>query len=180
MIEIVQQTIDYYLNNFKTPKIEDLEIKDTSLLEETWSTFVTIYKNGEVRWSAWNIKEIKNSIAEELIENTVSAISKDSRFEALKLDEQKDIKIRIDKISSRTILQDKELLEVDPTKNWVLAIKKDYTIMAAILPNISPLLLSWEDMIPVLEEKLKTKEFKESDYILYKIETEVSDNFNIK
>jgi hypothetical protein len=33
MISIVKQTIEFYLKNFKTPKIEDLEIKDTSLLE---------------------------------------------------------------------------------------------------------------------------------------------------
>jgi hypothetical protein len=35
MINLVQQTIDFYLKNFKTPKVEDLDIKDSSLLSET-------------------------------------------------------------------------------------------------------------------------------------------------
>jgi len=52
--------------------------------------------------------------------------------------------------------------------------------MAAILPNINPILLSWEDLIPVLETKLNTKKFAEKDYILYQIETKVVDNFEIK
>ena len=180
MISTVQQTIDFYLKNFKTPKLEELEITDNSLKEGVWSVFVTLYKSWEIRWAAWNIKEIKHTLAEELIENTVSAISLDKRFKPVKLDEVKDLKIRIDKIESRKILQDKEVLQIDPTTTWVLAITKDYSKMWAILPNINPILLSGEDLIPVLKAKFWVKEFNEKDYILYKIETKVFDNFETK
>ena len=180
MISIVQQTIDFYLKNFKTPKIEELKIEDSSLLEINWSVFITIYKKWEIRWASWNIKEISSTLVEELIENTITAISKDSRFKPIKLEEVKDLKIRIDKIENRKILQDKEILQIDPTKSWVLAIKKDYSRMAVILPNINPILLTWEDLIPILETKFNTKKFEEKDYILYKIETNISDNFEIK
>ena len=180
MISTVQQTIDFYLKNFKTPKVEELNIENSSILETDWSVFVTLYKSWEIRWASWNIKEIKTTIAEELIENTIWAISKDSRFKPVKLDEVKDLKIRIDKIGSRKILQDKEILQIDPTKSWVLAIKKDYSSMATVLPNINPLILTWEDLIPILESKFNVKKFEEKDYILYKIETEVVDNFETK
>ena len=180
MISTVQQTIDFYLKNFKTPKIEDLEIKDTSLLENNWSVFVTIYKNWEVRWASWNIKEIKTNLAEELIENTIISIARDPRFKAIKLDEVKDITIRVDKIINRKILQDNEILQIDPIKTWVLAIKKDYSTMSVILPNISPTLLTWEDLVPILESKFKTKKFEEKDYIIYSIETQKVDNFKTK
>jgi|SaaInlV_100m_DNA_6_1039743.scaffolds.fasta_scaffold02357_5 AMMECR1 domain-containing protein len=180
MISIVQQTIDFYLKNFKTPSSWDLNIEDLSLLEKKWSVFVTIYKNWEIRWASGNIKEIKANLVEELIENTITAISKDTRFEAVKNDEIKDLKIRIDLIENRNVLQDKAIMQIDPTKSWILAIKKDYSSMAAILPNINPILLSWEDLIPVLETKLNTKKFAEKDYILYQIETKVVDNFEIK
>jgi AMMECR1 domain-containing protein len=141
---------------------------------------VTLYKKWEIRWSSWNIKEIKNNIAEEIIENTITALSKDPRFKPVKLEEVKDLKIRIDFIKKRTILQDKEIFQIDPIKEWVLAIKKDYSSMAAILPNINPSLLIWEDLIPILEAKFNSKWFKEEDYILYKIETETFNNFDIK
>ena len=180
MISIAKQTLDFYLKNFKTPRVEDLEITDSSLLESVWSLFVTIYKKWEIRWSSWNIKDIKNSIAEEIIENTIEAITKDKRFKPVKLNEAKDLKIRLDYIKERTILQDKEIFQIDPIKQWILAIKKDYSKMAVILPNINPSLLTWEDLIPILEMKLNVSNFEEKDYILYKIETEVSDNFKIK
>ena len=177
MISIAQQTIDFYLKNFKTPTIDDLEIKDKNLLAKQWSLFVTIYKKWEIRWSSGNIKEIKDTIAEEIIENVVWAISKDSRFKPIKLSEVKWIKIRIDIINSRKILKEKEIEQIDPIKAWILAIKKDYNSMALILPNINPLLLTWEDLIPVLEKKFNVKEFIEKEYIIYKIETQVVDNF---
>lgn len=180
MISTVKQTIDFYLKNFKTPNTQELNIEDKSLLENNWSVFVTIYKNWEIRWAAWNIKEIKENLAQEIIENTIIAISKDTRFKPLKLDEVKNIKIRVDKIESRKILQDNETLKIDPVKNWILALKKDFSSMAAILPSINPILLSWEDFIPVLKQKFKVKDFIEKDYILYEIQTIKEDNFETK
>lgn len=180
MISTVQQTINFYMKNLKTPSLQDLEIDDNYLLENRWSIFVTIYSKWEVRWASWNIKEIKSNLAEELIENTIIAITKDPRFKPLKMDEVKDISIRIDEIKSRQILQDDEIKQIDPTKNWILAIKKDYSNMAVILPNINPSLLSWEDFIKILEAKFNIKNFIEKDFILYKIETNKVDNFKTK
>ena len=173
MITIVKQTIEFYTKYFKTPSINDIKFKDESLLNKQGSVFITIYKNWEIRWSAWNIKEIKSSLAQEIIENTIEAISKDSRFKPLKLDEAQKLKIRIDLITNKNILQDAEIKKLDPVKNWILVIKKDYEKMACILPNINPLLLTWEDFIPVLKEKLNEKKFDEKDYIIYNIETEI-------
>lgn len=172
MLTIAKETIKFYTKYFKTPTITDIKFEDEGLLDRQWSVFVTIYKNWEVRWSAWNIKEIKWSIAWEIIENTISAISKDDRFSKLKLDEVKDLKIRIDEITNRKVLQEKEILKIDPVKNWVLVLKKDYDSIAMILPNIDPKLLTWEDFIPILEAKLWVKDFNENDYIMYSIETE--------
>ena len=52
--------------------------------------------------------------------------------------------------------------------------------MAVILANINPILLNWEDLIPVLESKFNTKKFEEKDYIIYEIKTQVTDNFDTK
>jgi AMMECR1 domain-containing protein len=45
-------------------------------------------------------------MAQEIIRNVISAAAQDSRFEKLKLDEVKDIKIRIDVITERKVLQE--------------------------------------------------------------------------
>lgn len=177
MLEIVKQIIDFYKKNLKTPKLYDLNIENSPLLNQKISSFITLYYKWEIRWSAWNIKEIKDNWVNELIENTISALTKDSRFKPINLNEIDEIKIRIDKIISREILKDKSIKSIDPTISWVIVIKKDYSKIACILPNINPKLLTWEDYIPILKEKLEEKDFKEEDYIIYEIKTEIETSY---
>jgi AMMECR1 domain-containing protein len=78
-----------------------------------------------------------------LIENTVFALSKDSRFEPIELKEIQDLKIRLDIIQSKTVLAEgKNIKDIDPTKSGILAIKKDYEKIALILSNIHPVLIT--------------------------------------
>lgn len=172
MIEIVKQIMDYYLKNKKEPSINDLNIVDKNLLSDKWCIFVTLYKNWEIRWSAWNIKEIEIYIINELIKATIDAIS-DSRFIPLTLEELNDIKIRIDILWDRKMLELWKIWELDPIKSWIIAIKKDYEKLAIILPNINHILMSGDDFIPVLKFKLQDDDFEEKNYILYEINSKV-------
>jgi len=43
MLDIAKQTVEFYFKNFRAPKIEEIEIKENSLLEKTGSIFVTLY-----------------------------------------------------------------------------------------------------------------------------------------
>ena len=100
--------------------------------------FVTLYSAGEVRGSAGNIKPIEKNMLLELIASTTSAMSTDDRFEQISVKEAETLKVRIDEVVSETILvHEKELLKLEPKKYGAIAIKKDYDVMAAILPNIS-------------------------------------------
>lgn len=177
MLEIVKSTIDYYMKNLRAPQVSDVKIDNKALLNEKGSFFVTIYLKWEIRGSAGNVKELKDNAVQELIENTISAISEDSRFPPLTMNEANEIKIRVDKISFREVLKNKKIKDLDPTKQWIITIKKDYSRLAAILPNINPKLFAWEDFIPVLEQKLWEKEFIENDYIIYEIKTDVETDF---
>lgn len=177
MIELVKEVIDFYMKKLSTPELSDLKNVKEALLNEKWSYFVTIYYKWEIRWWAGNVKELKENSALELIENTVNAVSKDARFSPLTMNELPDIKIRVDKISSREVLKDKKIQSIDPTMSWVILIKKDYSKMATILPNINAKLFNWEDFIPVLSEKLKEKKINENDYIIYEIKTEVETDY---
>jgi AMMECR1 domain-containing protein len=128
-----------------------------------------------VKWSSGNIKEIEDNIVLELIENTVAAIE-DARFPKIKFAEKDDIKFRIDEITNRwKPLDDGEIKNIDPLKNWVLVIKSDYEKASVILPNISGSLMSGEDFISVLWKKL-WEDFEDKNYLIYKIETKVYSN----
>lgn len=177
MLEIVKQIIDYYSKNLKSPKIYDLKVENSPYLKERISTFVTLYYKWEIRWAAWNIKEIKDNWVNELIENTITALTKDDRFKPVNINELREIKIRIDKITSREILKEKSIKQIEPTNSWIIVIKKDYSKMACILPNINPKILNWEDFIPILKEKLKEKTFEEEEYIIYEIKTQIETSY---
>ncbi|USN59331.1 MAG: AMMECR1 domain-containing protein [Candidatus Peribacteria bacterium] len=172
MVELVKQIIEFYLKNGKEPTLNDLSGLEERYIQDKAALFVTLYLNGEVRGSSGNVKEIESSIAGELIQNTIAAMSSDHRFTPLSLVEAKEIKVRVDVISERQILQDGGLEKVDPTKSGVVTIKKDYTKLATILPNMSAKLLTGADLMPVLEKKLGEK-FEERNYIVYEIHTEV-------
>lgn len=176
MISIVQQTLEFYTKYFKAPSLNDIEIDDAQLIDRQWSLFVTLYKNGEIRGSAGNIKEIKKSLISELIENTIAAIE-DKRFAPIAQNELKDIKIRIDEIISRRVLQNWEVLKLNPVNHGLLAIKRDYEKMAALMPNIDSSLMTGEDCLPILQEKLNEKEFKDENYIIYELQTQTHRNF---
>ncbi len=177
MKDLVWQILTEYFKNLREPKPEELDVKDDILKKEKGCCFVTLYLNGEVRWSAGNIKEIHENLLQELIANTIAALTGDKRFSPLTLNEAEKIQFRIDKITHREMLSIWKIGEIDPTKSWVIAIKRDYEALATILPNISPKLMTWEDFIPVLENKLKDKKLNDKKIILYRIETLVETNY---
>lgn len=179
MLNVIEQIIKYYLQYKKAPSVNDLQLEDTSLMEEKKSIFITLYKNGEIRGSSGCINGNKRALISELIDNTVHALSGDARFDPVELTEIQDIKVRLDIITSREVLDDKEhtLEKLDPSKSWILAIKKDYEKIALVLPNIHPVLLTWEDFIDVLEKKLDEKKFQKENYLLFEIKTEIHRNY---
>ena len=175
MIDIVKQTLEFYFENSRAPEVEEIEISDSSLLERTWSTFVTLYISWIIKWSSGNIKEIEDNLVWEIISNTISALD-DSRFTNLTIIDKDNIKIRVDEITNRwKPLNDWEIENIDPTKFWVLVIKTDYEKSATILPNISGSLMTWKDFAPVLSKKLD-EDFEDKNYLVYKIETNISTN----
>ena len=176
MITLAQQTIDFFTTNLREPKLEELKLQNQALVQERGCVFVTIYQKWEIRWSAGNIKEIESSIAEETIKSTIAAISTDARFKPLTKTEAEWIRIRIDKITNRKVLEVWKVASMDPVTHGIIVIKKDYSKLVTMLPNISPAVLSSWDLIDYLEAKLWEK-FEEKDYIVYQIETEVSTNY---
>lgn len=175
MLDIVKQTLDYYLKNNIAPNEYQIEVSDQRVLNEKWMIFVTLYKNWEITWSSWNIVEIGKNVFEEIVSNTVEAL-KDVRFEMLKIEDLPNVKTRIDIVRNRVLLDENAFKSIDPLKYWIIAIKKDYLKLAIILPNISNSMNSLDDIKHVLSKKLD-EEFKFENYIVYSLETEVLTDF---
>jgi AMMECR1 domain-containing protein len=154
--------------------MEELTIEPT-LLEKRWMVFVTLYKWWEIVWSSWNIIELEKTFAEEIIQNTIEAIN-DKRFWDLNILDLDKIKVRIDIVKNRAVLDSKAFSDLSPVKSWVIAIKKDYNRLAVILPNISTSLVSSSELSQVLSKKLE-ENFVFENFIVYSLETEVLTDF---
>lgn len=174
MLNIVKQTLKYYLENGKVPTKNELVITDPSLLQKKATVFVTLYKNGNIIGSSGNVIELENDIVNELILNSVYALQ-DPRFEKVTSSDIEKIKIRIDIISNRKVLET-SIEDLNPAKSWVLVIKKDYTKLSVILPNISPTLVSGKDFLKILSKKLE-ENFVFENYIVYEIETQITTDY---
>ena len=59
-------------------------------------TFVSIHKNGRLRGCIGTIAATRENIAEEIIDNAISACSRDPRFSPITPDELKELEITVD------------------------------------------------------------------------------------
>jgi AMMECR1 domain-containing protein len=177
MKELVAQILEFYFTKMREPKLTELKLESTGVTQEKGCCFVSFYINGEVHGSAWNVKEIHSTLTEELISNTIQALTGDKRFPPLTLEQTEKIQYRIDRISERKIVSQKDLSSLDPVKSGIIAIKRDYDKLGVILPNMSAKLLTGDDFTPVMLAKLDEKKLDDKNYILYEIKTEVETNY---
>lgn len=102
--KIVSDTLEFYFSKMKKPRIEDISSMPEEILQKKGCAFVTLYLDGEVHGSAGNIKEIENSLGEEIISSTIDALSSDKRFPPLTLQQFEKIRFRVDIIEKREML----------------------------------------------------------------------------
>jgi len=177
MLDIATQTLEFYFKKFLAPKSNEILIKNLELQNKKGNVFITLYKNGEVRGSAGNIKEIEKNLVEEIIANMMEALTNDERFWQVKAEEKSEIKIRLDYIKNKKVIDEITLRKLDPVKNGVIAIRRDYEKLAVILPNMSANIITGSDFIPVLQRKLWGDKIDDKTFILYQIETEIETDY---
>ena len=87
-----------------------------SLPEEIFTkragAFVSIHKNGSLRGCIGTIAPTEDSIAEEIIENAISASTRDPRFDPITEDELKWLEINVDVLGEPEDIEDKSQLDV--------------------------------------------------------------------
>lgn len=84
---------EYVKNNNRIPIPESLP---EEMLKERAGTFVTLYKNGELRGCIGTIGPTKVSLAHEIIANAISSATRDPRFPPVKEAELDELEISVD------------------------------------------------------------------------------------
>ena len=78
-VKLARASAEYYVNNKKVMKVPEWVPEE--LLSTKAGAFVSIHKFGALRGCIGTILPTKNSLAEEIIRNAVSAVSEDNRFD---------------------------------------------------------------------------------------------------
>jgi AmmeMemoRadiSam system protein A len=101
-VKLARATIEQFIRTGKRlrfskdlPKglADELPIEATS---RRAGAFVSVHKNGALRGCIGTIGPVQDSIAEEIISNAISAVSRDPRFEIVREDELELLEISVD------------------------------------------------------------------------------------
>lgn len=119
-VELAEKTIHNYIKN-KT-KITCPPNLEKQLSDANHGVFVTLHKNGRLRGCIGTATNTQPTLADEIIENAISASTKDPRFPPVTKKELPDLEISVDVLQRATKTTKKEL---NP-KHYGIIIKKGF------------------------------------------------------
>ena len=93
-VQLARQSLELYITNHKV-----LDIPSglpSELLETRAGAFVSIHKHGQLRGCIGTIAPTRDTLAEEIIYNAISASTRDPRFQPIERDELDDLEINVD------------------------------------------------------------------------------------
>ncbi len=101
-VKLARATIEQFVKTGKRLKFPSelpaglAEALPEEATKERAGAFVSVHKNGMLRGCIGTIGPIQDSIAEEIISNAISAVSRDPRFERVREDELELLEINVD------------------------------------------------------------------------------------
>ena len=109
-VRLARKAIEYYvINQHHLKTSPDI---DSELISKRAGAFVSIHKNGRLRGCIGTIEATRENLALEIIENAISACSRDPRFEPVKTDELRFLEINVDVLGETEKIDSREELDV--------------------------------------------------------------------
>jgi AmmeMemoRadiSam system protein A len=116
LVELAKLAVETYLKEGKI--IEVPENLKKEFLTEKAGTFVTIEKEGKLRGCIGTFLPTRKNIAEEVIQNAISAATEDYRFEKIKKEELPFLSFTVYILSKPKLI--KNISELDPKKYGII------------------------------------------------------------
>ena len=128
---LARQTIKAFVKDGKLlPAPENL----SELLQQRAACFVSIKtREGDLRGCIGTIEPEKDTLAEELIANAISAATRDPRFPPVRADELPNLKYSVDVLSQPELVR---LEDLDPRVYGVIVEDQDGVRRGLLLPNL--------------------------------------------
>lgn len=114
--ELAKKAVETYIKKDKI--ISDLQDVDLKFLKKRAGVFITIKKHNRLRGCIGTYFPIKENIVKEIIDNAISAATRDYRFEQIKKSELPYLTYEVSILGKLELV--KELKELDPKKYGIL------------------------------------------------------------
>lgn len=153
-VQLARRTIEKYIISGRKPEItEDLPIE---MRERRAGAFVSIKKDGQLRGCIGTIQATQTNLAQEIIENAVSASVRDPRFSPIEPEELEYLVISVDVLGeTEKISSPKEL----DTKRYGVIVTKGRK-RGLLLPNLEGI-DTVEEQIAIAKQKAGIREYEE-------------------
>ena len=109
-VRLARASAEYYVKNHKVMKTPD-DLPDEMLSSKS-GVFVSVHKHDRLRGCIGTFLPARSCIAEEIIQNAVSAVSDDPRFDPVEPDELEWLDITVDVLSTPEQIETKDDLDV--------------------------------------------------------------------
>ena len=128
---LARQTIEAFVKDGKLlPAPENL----SELLQQRAACFVSIKtREGDLRGCIGTIEPEKDTLAEEMIANAISAATRDPRFPPVRADELPNLKYSVDVLSQPELVR---LEDLDPNFYGIIVEDQDGVRRGLLLPNL--------------------------------------------
>ncbi len=130
-VKLARETIEEYVRTGR--KMEVPENLPGEMYTSRAGVFVSVKKEGRLRGCIGTIQAVQASVAEEIIENAVSASAKDPRFSPIEPKELDKLSISVDVLGDTEAIDSPKQLDV---KRYGVIVTKGYR-RGLLLPNLS-------------------------------------------
>ena len=109
-VRLARRSLEHYVcYGFLPPVPEDLPLP---LRTTRAGAFVSLHRHGQLRGCIGTISPVRDSLAEEIMENAVSAAVRDPRFDPVRPEELPDLEIHVDVLGEAEDIPDESALDV--------------------------------------------------------------------
>ena len=129
-VNLARASAEYFVTNGKVMPVPDWVSRE--LLHKTAGAFVSVHKFGALRGCIGTIASTQKNLALEIIENAVSAVSKDPRFSPVTQDELKYLDINVDVLGEAEKIKSPSELDV---KKYGVIVQSGYK-RGLLLPDL--------------------------------------------
>ncbi len=128
--KLAKDTIEHYLKSGKTMAVPEGLPKELLLAKA--GVFVSLHRLGQLRGCIGTLQATTDSIAQEIMQNALSAALEDPRFKPLEANELADLEISVDILNHAVLIKDRQELDI---KKYGIICQSGYK-KGLLLPDI--------------------------------------------